>query len=79
MRASGFDAVLTKIAIFLAVLLGVFVVARMGAASANRPAGRPIFRRQKKKARAEEMIPCRVCGAYIAKGEGCSCGGTPTP
>lgn len=72
---------LTKVLIFLAVLIGVFVVARMGAASATRPAGgkkkRTIFERRAKK--AEDMIPCPVCGSFTARGEACDCGGAPTP
>lgn len=73
---------LTKIAIFLAVLIGVFVVARMGASSAGRPAGDGESRRVRGKARrdpAEEMIPCRTCGAYTARGAVCPCADTPTP
>lgn len=69
---------LTKFLIFAAVIFGVFLVARMGAASAVRPnLGR------KKKAEpvrdAEDLVKCGICGAWSARGEGCSCGGTPTP
>ena len=70
---------LTKILIFLGVLIGVFVVARMGAASATRPAGRKKTKREKRAAKAEEMIACGVCGSYVARGEACPCGGAPTP
>ncbi|QIE55584.1 hypothetical protein G5B40_09020 [Pikeienuella piscinae] len=69
---------LTKILIFVAVLIGVFVVARMGASSAIKP-----NLRSKKKASklkdAEDLVPCPVCGAWSARGEGCPCGGAPTP
>ncbi|MEX2519437.1 MAG: hypothetical protein WD969_08920 [Paracoccaceae bacterium] len=69
---------LTKILIFLAVLLGVFVVARMGASSAIRPR----LKRRKAGRRAEsaeDLVACPVCGAWSARGEGCPCGGAPTP
>ncbi|MEL7463352.1 MAG: hypothetical protein AAFN79_04760 [Pseudomonadota bacterium] len=74
---------LTKVAIFLAVLVGVFVVARMGAASAAQPKGGPksgakksrFFRRKG----SEELIPCATCGAYIPRGETCICRDAPTP
>lgn len=70
---------LTKILIFLAVLVGVFVVARMGASSAIKPSA---LRKRQKSARvkrAEEMIACPTCGAYVARGDVCPCGGAPTP
>lgn len=69
---------LTKILIFLAVVLGVLIVARMGAASAFRPSvkGR---KADKKVSGAEDLTACPVCGAWSARGEGCPCGGAPTP
>lgn len=69
---------LTKILIFLAVLIGVFVVARMGASSAIRPRLRR-DKSDKKEQAAEDLVACPVCGAWSARGEGCSCGGAPTP
>lgn len=73
---------LTKILIFLAVVVGVFVVARMGAASAFRPSLRgkrdKAVKSEKGRA-AEDLAPCPVCGAWSARGESCPCGGTPTP
>ena len=69
---------LTKILIFLAVVIGVFVVARLGAASAFKPASRTAKVKGKKARQAEEMRPCPVCGAYVAGG-GCDCGQAPTP
>lgn len=70
---------LTKFLIFVAVLVGVFVVARMGASSAFRPP-LPRGKGAKKQGRqAEDLVQCPVCGAWSARGEGCSCGGTPTP
>ena len=70
---------LTKILIFLAVVVGVFVVARMGAASALKPSPKRKREKAARVKRAEEMIACPVCGAYTAKGESCPCGGAPTP
>ena len=73
---------LTKIAIFLAVLIGVFVVARMGAASASSKGGSRkgarksrLFRRK----RSEDLVPCATCGAYNPRGETCICRDAPTP
>lgn len=67
---------LTKILIFLAVVIGVFVVARLGAASAFRPDSR---NRDRKKLRpdkpAQDLLPCPNCGAYVAPGELCDCTG----
>lgn len=80
---------LMKILIFAGVIVGVFVVARMGAASAT--SNKTLFGGKKKpgKARArskqgvnqgaEDLIPCSVCGAFISKGEICACRDTPTP
>ena len=70
---------LTKILIFLAVVIGVFVVARMGAASAFKPSSKGKGAKAARARRAEEMIACPVCGAYTAKGDACPCGGAPTP
>lgn len=70
---------LTKIAIFLAVLIGVFVVARMGAASAAAPKRGPKKRRMFRRKSSEDLIPCATCGAYIPRGETCICGDAPTP
>ncbi|MFV0475840.1 MAG: hypothetical protein ACK5MQ_16795 [Pikeienuella sp.] len=71
---------LTKFLIFAAVLIGVFVVARMGAASAFRPTSRRKGELKGAKApKAEDLSPCPVCGAWSARGEGCPCGGAPTP
>lgn len=75
---------LTKILIFLGVVIGVFVVARMGAASANGPGtilrGRRRDRaKTTKSAKADDMAPCPTCGAYVTRGETCPCGNTPTP
>ena len=71
---------LTKILIFLAVVIGVFVVARMGAASAI---PKRLSRKSGDKAtaprRAEDLKPCPTCGAWSADGEGCPCGRAPTP
>ncbi|MEM7268120.1 MAG: hypothetical protein AAF401_02585 [Pseudomonadota bacterium] len=64
---------LTKILIFLGVVVGLFIVARMGAASALH---KRVGRKSKKAApSAEDLLPCVACGAYIAVGEACSCGG----
>lgn len=72
---------LTKILIFVGVVVGVFIVARMGAASAT--GSKTILkgrRRKKPKVKQpDEMTPCHTCGAYIPKGETCTCGNTPTP
>lgn len=70
---------LTKILIFLAVLVGVFVVARMGAASANRPSLGGNKKDGRRVKGAEDLVQCPVCGAWSARGEGCPCGGAPTP
>lgn len=70
---------LTKVLIFLAVLIGVFVVARMGAVSAIRPAGKLRGRREARAKAAEDMVACPVCGAWTARGDPCECGGAPTP
>ncbi|MEM7547830.1 MAG: hypothetical protein AAF367_20065 [Pseudomonadota bacterium] len=73
---------LTKILIFLAVVIGVFVVARMGASSAMEPLlkRKPKQDRVSKRARkAEDLKQCRVCGAWSPTGEGCPCGEAPTP
>lgn len=69
---------LTKILIFLAVVIGVFVVARLGAASALKPASGKAKRKRKGFRRAEDMKPCATCGAFVAGGV-CDCGQTPTP
>jgi hypothetical protein len=75
--------VLTKILIFVGVVVGVFVVARMGASSATGPKtifrGRSFGRKKPKVKQPDEMKPCHSCGAYIPKGETCTCGDTPTP
>lgn len=68
---------LTKILIFLAVLLGVFIVARMGAASAvrkNLGAGRKKAPAARK---AEDLVQCPACGAWSARGDVCPCRDTP--
>lgn len=70
---------LTKILIFLGVLVGVFVVARLGAASAIKPSAKRKKEKEARVKRAEEMIACPVCGAYTARGDACPCGGAPTP
>ena len=71
---------LTKILIFLAVLIGVFVVARLGAASAlPKRLRRDGGAKPGKVRKAEDLKPCPVCGAWSAAGEGCQCGGAPTP
>ncbi len=70
---------LMKILIFLAVIIGVFVVARLGAASAFRPASKKAKVESPSSKPVEDMKPCSVCGAYIAAGEACSCGQAPTP
>lgn len=70
---------LTKILIFVAVLVGVFVVARMGASSALKPSPKRKRDKAARFKRAEDMIPCPVCGAYTARGDACPCGGAPTP
>ncbi len=70
---------LMKILIFLAVIIGVFVVARMGAASAFRPASRTAKVDKGPSKPVEDMKPCTVCGSYVAVGEACSCGEAPTP
>lgn len=72
--------ILTKFLIFAAVVFGVFVVARMGAASAIRPK----LRRDKKnpdprEKDVEDLVRCPSCGAWSARGEACPCGRTPTP
>lgn len=69
---------LTKILIFAAVVIGVFVVARLGASSAFKPIGKR-KNASPRKMKAEEMVRCGVCGSYFAKGTTCSCGETPTP
>lgn len=69
----------TKILIFLAVVIGVFVVARMGAASALKPSKKRKKDRLFRGEKSEEMIACPTCGAYTAKGDACPCGGAPTP
>ncbi|MEO0362075.1 MAG: hypothetical protein AAF322_13250 [Pseudomonadota bacterium] len=63
---------LTKFLIFLAVVIGVFVVARLGASSALKPAGRA-RRSTARVRRAEETLPCPNCGSYVVIGEICSC------
>lgn len=70
---------LTKVLIFLGVLIGVFVVARMGATSATRPGGRIRSRREARAKAAEDMVACPVCGSWTARGDPCKCGGAPTP
>lgn len=74
---------LTKILIFVGVVVGVFVVARMGAASATGPKtilkGRGFGRKKPKVKKADEMKPCHSCGAFVPRGETCNCGETPTP
>ena len=69
----------TKILIFLAVVVGVFVVARMGAASALKPAKKRKKDRLFRGKKSEDMIICPTCGAYTVKGDVCSCGRNPTP
>ncbi|MGB0505225.1 MAG: 50S ribosomal protein L32 [Pikeienuella sp.] len=80
---------LMKFLIFVGVIVGVFVVARMGAASAN--SKKTLFGNKKKskssgskkrgsdQSAAEDLVPCSVCGAFITSGEICSCRDTPTP
>lgn len=70
---------LMKILIFLAVIIGVFVVARMGASSAFRPTARKAKVDKGASKPVEDMRPCTVCGSYVAIGETCSCGEAPTP
>lgn len=72
---------LTKILIFLAVVIGVFVVARMGAASAFKPSlrGKAKDKVTARARRAEDMVQCNTCGAWSATGENCPCGSAPTP
>lgn len=72
---------LTKILIFLAVVIGVFVVARMGAASAFKPAlrGKSKDKVASRAKGAEDLIQCNTCGAWSATGESCPCGSAPTP
>lgn len=70
---------LMKILIFLAVIIGVFVVARLGAASAFRPTSRKSKVEKEPSKPVEDMKPCTVCGSYVAVGEACSCGQAPTP
>jgi ribosomal protein L32 len=75
---------LMKILIFVGVIVGVFVVARMGAASAN--SKKTLFKGKKrhksrapKQQSAEDLKPCSVCGSFVASGEICPCRETPTP
>lgn len=70
---------LMKILIFLAVVIGVFVVARLGAASAFRPASKADKVNKPQSKPVEDMKPCTVCGSYVVVGEACSCGQAPTP
>ncbi len=72
---------LTKILIFLAVVIGVFVVARMGASSALKPIlrGKTESKPDQRARRAEDLKQCTVCGAWSASGETCPCGTAPTP
>ena len=65
---------LTKVLIFLAVVIGVFVVARMGAASAFRPVGKKA-RKKVENGGAEDLVACPACGAYNAIGQPCDCKG----
>ncbi|MEM7524967.1 MAG: hypothetical protein AAF360_14675 [Pseudomonadota bacterium] len=70
---------LTKILIFLAVVIGVFVVARMGAMSAPSLGKRKAGARLRRGRRADDLVACRTCGAFIAEGETCACDSAPTP
>ena len=71
---------LTKILIFLAVVIGVFIVARMGAASALKPAKARKGRKSRaKESPVEDLRLCRTCGKYVARDEYCGCEEAPTP
>lgn len=70
---------LTKFLIFVAVIFGVFVVARLGASSAIRPRLRKKKGSDARVKDAEDFAPCPSCGAWVARGQGCSCQNTPTP
>lgn len=64
---------LTKILIFLAVVIGVFVVARMGASSAFRPKSRVKKTNDARIPGAEDLVPCNFCGAFVTRGDPCTC------
>lgn len=60
---------LTKILIFLGVVLGVLIVARLGSAAVRpRPPAPP-------ERAVEDLKRCPDCGAYTALGSPCACGG----
>ena len=61
---------LTKILIFLGVVIGVFVVARLGASASLQ---RSIRKKKKPADRVEDLAPCPACGAYGPKTELCPC------